>query len=348
MAACGSDDEDDTAAAQTEGTTAEGEAAADTGDCAPLEATETVTLGSSSTLSIATSIQAQGNGYYEDEKIEIKNESFASGQDVIALVGRGQLDAALGGLSANYFSAVAQGVEVYAVGSNGRLNPDDLAAGLFVRSELLDDGTVEDIADLKGKTIAFPGNYGSAAAYYTDLILQQGGIGVTDMTQTPLSYADMPTAFENGSIDAAFVGSPFAAAIEEAGTGRRIGDQTVLAGQDVVAIFLGPNLIEDRPAVGCALLRANIRAAREALAPGANQRDETVKAFVEIGQFPEDLVRSTPDYIYDDTLDLNPESIESMQQLFIDAGVLELDEPMAYEDVVPVEFRDQVIASLED
>src|SRR3546814_2438314 len=93
---------------------------------------------------------------------------------------------------------------------------------------------------------------------YTTLfrsILEQGGLSVTDMEQTPLSYADMPTAFENGSIDAAYVGSPLAAAIEESDVGRRIGHQTVLADEDVVAIFLGPNLLEDRPAVGSALLR---------------------------------------------------------------------------------------------
>lgn len=342
-AACGGDDDDGSAAAQDPGDRTEEPG----GICAPLESTETVTLGSSSTLSIGSSVQAQGNGYYEDENIEIKNESFASGQDVIALVGRGQLDAALGGLSANYFSAVSQGVEVWAVGSNGRLNPDDLASGFFVRSDLLDDGTVKEISDLKGLTVAFPGNYGGAAAYYSDLILQQGGLRITDMEQTPLAYADMPTAFENKSIDAAFVGSPFAAAIEEAGSGRRIGDQTVLAGEDVVAIFLGPNLLEDRPAVGCALLRANIRAAREALAPGANEREETVRAFVEVGEFPEELVRSTPDYLYDDTLELNPDSIERMQELFIEAGVLDLDEPLPYEEVVPVDFRAEVVASLD-
>src|SRR3546814_12876093 len=76
------------------------------------------------------------------------------------------------------------------------------------------------------------------------------------------------------------------------------------------------NRLEDRPAGGCALLRANIRAAREALAPGANEREETVQAFVEVGEFPEELVRTTPDYIYEDTLELNPDSIEDMQQLF--------------------------------
>src|SRR3546814_19484183 len=105
---------------------------------------ENVTLGSSSTLSIGTSIQAQGNGYYEDENIEIKNESFASGQDVIALVGRGQLDAALGGRSANYISAKEQGVKVYAVGSNGRLHPENPATGISVPPARRDDGHAKD------------------------------------------------------------------------------------------------------------------------------------------------------------------------------------------------------------
>src|SRR3546814_16004605 len=99
------------------------------------------------------------------------------------------------------------------------------------------------------------------------------------MEQTPLSYADMPTAFENGSIDAAYVGSPFAAAIEESDVGRSIGDQPVLAGDDVVAPFLGPKLLVDRPALGLAPPRAHIAAARDALAPGPNQPWEQVQGW---------------------------------------------------------------------
>src|SRR3546814_9016338 len=63
LATCGSDSDED-AAADTDAEAPAGEATGDAaaeGDCAPLESMENVTLGSSSTLSIGTSIQAQGN-----------------------------------------------------------------------------------------------------------------------------------------------------------------------------------------------------------------------------------------------------------------------------------------------
>jgi hypothetical protein len=98
--------------------------------------------------------------------------------------------------------------------------------------------------------------------------------------------------------------------------------------------------------VGCAFLRANILAGRGPLAPGANQREATVQAFVKAG-LPEDLVRSTPDYTYDPTLEVSRATVERMQQLYMDVGVLKLDAPLPYEKVVPQDFRQQVVASLD-
>jgi NitT/TauT family transport system substrate-binding protein len=314
-------------------------------DCAPLDTPTDITVGSSSTVAIATSLQAEGNGLYEKENLRVRNETFQSGQDMIALVGRGQLDAGIGGFSANYFSAVSQGVEVYLVGSQGRLNPADLASGFYVRSQLLDDGTVTSVADLRGKNIAFPGNNGSGAAYLASLLLAQGGVSLNDIQQTPLTYADIPAALANGSIDAAWIGSPFSKAVERDGTGRRIGDQSVFATEDLAAIYIGPNFLRDNQRAGCAFLRANIMAGRGPLAPGANQRPETVAAFVAAG-LPEDLVRSTPDYTYEPTLEVSRETVERMQKLYMEVGVLKLDAPLPYEQVVPEDFRQQVIASL--
>lgn len=315
-------------------------------DCTPLDAPVDITVGSSSTVAIATSLQAEGNGLYAREKLNVHNETFQSGQDMIALVGRGQLDAGIGGFSANYFSAVAQGVEVYLVGSQGRLNPTDLASGFYVRSQLLDDGTVRSVADLRGKNVAFPGNSGSGAGYLAGLLLAQGGVSLNDIRQTPLTYADIPAALANGSIDAAWVGSPFSKAVERDGTGRRIGDQSVFAKEDLAAIYIGPNFLRDKQRAGCAFLRANIMAGRGPLAPGANKRAATVAAFVAAG-LPEDLVRSTPDYAYDPTLDVSRGTVERMQKLYTEAGVLDLDAPLPYEQVVPLDFRRQVIASLD-
>lgn len=314
-------------------------------DCTPLDAPEPITVGSSATVAIATSLQAEGNGQYAREKLQVRNETFQSGQDIVALIGRGQLDAGLGGFSANYFSAVAQGVEVYLVGSQGRLNPADLASGFYVRSQLLDEGAVRSVADLRGRNVAWPGNNGSGAAYLASLLLAQGGLTLNDVRQTPLTYGDMPAAMANGSVDAVWVGSPFAEAIERDGTGRRIGDQSVFAGEDLAAIFIGPNLTRDRPRAGCAFLRANILAARGPLAPGANQRDATVAAFA-AGGLPESLVRSTPDYVYDPNLEVSSGTVERMQRLYMDVGVLDLDAPLPYDRVVLQDYRRQVLDSL--
>src|SRR3546814_7038549 len=79
LAACGSDSDED-AAADTDAEAPAGEATGDAaaeGDCAPLESMENVTLGSSSTLSIGTSIQAQRSEEHTSELQSLMRISYA-------------------------------------------------------------------------------------------------------------------------------------------------------------------------------------------------------------------------------------------------------------------------------
>jgi NitT/TauT family transport system substrate-binding protein len=331
------------------GTSEDGDSNARAGDfCKPLSKTEKVTLGASPSLGIATSLQAQGGGYYDAEKLDVDSSAFNTGQDVIALVGRGQLDAALVGFSANLFSAIDQGVDVRVVSSNGRQTAEHPSTAVYVRSDLIKDGTVKDISDLKGLKFGFPGSVGSAGSYYSGLVLKEGGLSLDDVEQVPLAPADTQTAFQTKSIDAALAVSPFTTALDSSGVAQSIDSHGVLADQDVVGLVLGPNLLDKRPEVGCALLRANVEAARKELAPGYSKDPEVVQRFVDLADFPKELVQGTPEYVYDNTLAVNEQTIKDMQEVFIDQGALPLKAPLAYDKVVDTSFHEAMVASLDD
>ncbi|WP_433503123.1 ABC transporter substrate-binding protein [Pseudonocardia halophobica] len=314
--------------------------------CAPLAQREHVRIGVAEALSLGTPFQAAGGGWNDEQNLDVEMVVFPSTQEAVALVGVGQLDAAIGGMSANLFSAIDSGVDVRVVGGMGALDAANLPSGLFVRSDLVEDGSVRSVADLKGRSVAYSGTTGSPASWYVSLLLQQGGLALDDVRGTRLSYPDMPTALQNGQVDAAFVSSPFAAQVEEQGLGRRVGDHSVIAGHTNVGIVLGPNLLEQRSDVGCALVRANMRAAAQELTPGYSTRQEVVDAFVTYAHMPADLVRSTPEYLYSPTLDVRPETLQSMQEIFIAGGSLDLAAPLPYERVVDVPFHDAVVASI--
>ncbi|MCM2387588.1 ABC transporter substrate-binding protein [Streptomyces albipurpureus] len=334
VTACGTGDDD-------------GATQARTGDyCKPLAKTEKVTFGATPSLAFGTPSQAEGGGHYKSAKLEVKTSTFSTGQDVIALVGRGQLDAAMVGFPANIFSAIDQGVDVRIVSSAGQMTAKSPTTVLFVRSDLMKKGTVSKISDLKGLRIGMPGGPGSAAFYVTGQGLEKGGLKLSDVKNVTLAPADMLTALQTKSIDAALVTAPFDSAVEKSGVAQPLDTQGALVGLQTGGIIMGPNLLKKRPEVGCAFLKAHIEAARKELAPGYSKNPKTVDSFVELGKFPRSLVETTPEYAYDDTLTVDKDKLNGMQSLFIEQGSLELKSPLAYGKVVDVPFRDQVVRSL--
>ncbi|MCM2387600.1 ABC transporter substrate-binding protein [Streptomyces albipurpureus] len=315
--------------------------------CKPLAKTEKVTFGSSPALAFGTSVQAEGGGHYKNAKLDVKASTFSTGQDVIALVGRGQLDAAMVGFPANVFSAIDQGVDVHIMSSDGQMTAQNPSTAMFVRSDLMKDGKVARISDLKGLRLGLPGGPGSAAFYMSGLVMEKGGLKLGDVKNVTLAPADMMTAFQTKSIDAALVTAPFDSAVEKSGVAQVLDSQGSLVRVQVGGLIMGPNLLKKRPDIGCAFLKAHIEAARKELAPGYSKRPEVVNRFVELGKFPRPLVESTPEYVYDNTLAVDRAKLEGMQSMFIEQGSLKLKAPLPYDKVVDVQLRDQVVKSLD-
>ncbi|MGW6460615.1 ABC transporter substrate-binding protein [Streptomyces sp. NPDC055078] len=336
VAGCGAPDDSGSGTVKADGDT-----------CKPLTKTEKVVIGGSSSLGYGTSVQARAGGHYTAEKLEVETKNFATTQDTIALVARGEIDAALGGFSANLFSAISQGMDVRLVSSNGMATAENPPSGVFVRKDLVDSGKVEDIADLKGRSLGFTGTTGSPASFLVSTLLGGGGLKLTDVKATKISSSDAEAAMGNKRIDASFATTPYATSIVKNGAGVRIGDYKLVANVSTGGIVLGPNLLKKRPDVACALLRANVLSAREALGPGYSKRAETVEAFVKYADFPKEFVESSPEYVYDPTLDIPPASMEAMQKVFIEQGALDLDAPLPYEKVVDVGLRKAMVASLD-
>ncbi|MEI5682617.1 ABC transporter substrate-binding protein [Mesorhizobium sp. CCNWLW179-1] len=215
-------------------------------ECKPLAETEDVTVGIALSLSIATPLQAEGAGRYAEQNLEVDTQVFKTSQDAVALVAAGQLDVMIGGLSANIFNGIASGLPLAVVAANGHFGTEP-PSGFFVRSELLDSGEVKTMADLKGRTVAFPGAAGSGAAYFAEIMLEQGQLGYADIKHANLGYADMQVAFENGAIDAGWVTSPYMVPTRDSGAARLFGDLAVAGNQTAVGILFGEALLKERP-----------------------------------------------------------------------------------------------------
>ena len=79
--------------------------------------------------------------------------------------------------------------------------------------------TATSLADLRGKTFAIPSRYSNQNLVLQKLLEDQG-VALSDIEIVELPPPQMPSALAGGSIDAYFIGEPFAARAELDGTGR--------------------------------------------------------------------------------------------------------------------------------
>jgi NitT/TauT family transport system substrate-binding protein len=79
--------------------------------------------------------------------------------------------------------------------------------------------TAKTIRDLRGKTFARPSKFSNQFLVISKLMTDEG-MNIDDINFVDMAPPDMPSALAAGAIDAYFVGEPFAAKAELAGTGR--------------------------------------------------------------------------------------------------------------------------------
>jgi len=181
--------------------------------------------------------------------ITVEWTQFQAGQQMIPLVGSGQLDVASGGVSAGLINAVAQDIPLRIVADEGYIAPNSRWQGIVVRKALVDNGTFAGCPSYKGLRVAnvTDGNTGHIVLART---LGECGLELSDIDVVLMSFGDMMVAFQNGAIDAAFMIEPFLTrGVEE---GLFVMTKTgweAYPGQQGAVVLYGPQFIADRRAV---------------------------------------------------------------------------------------------------
>jgi NitT/TauT family transport system substrate-binding protein len=311
--------------------------------CGPITPAKTLTVGMFPSLGLGTSVVAKAKGYYAAEGLDVQVQQITNDSDSIALLATGKLDAVITGMNANILNAIDTGFDVHPVAAQGTGRPGDVPSGFYVSSKLIDSGAVKTPADLRGRRIGIPGALGHAASYLVGLFLQQGGLALKDVQWVNINQADMSQAFASGAVDAGFIATPFNAIVDQDGTGKRFGDQDLLANRTQAAIFMGPNLLGD-PKVAASFLRANMRATTD-LQGDYRTKPDVESAFVAAGFKPE-TIKAIPAYQYDPGLPLSDSTLTGMQQMFADAGVLQGGKVIPFADLTRENLRQAAVQSM--
>jgi len=299
----------------------------------------TIRVGHTTDLSNAPIYIAEAKGYFADEGVEVQDESITSGATGMSLVAAGQIEVLQAGLSAGYFNIVQQGLALTIVGG-GAVVPDPataggpVPAGLLVRKELVDDGTVASVADLKGLKVGVPGGPGAALAYYTDEVLRSAGLSLADVQIQNVGVADTETALQSGAIDASIGVEPFAT--QAVNDGVAVDFAPVPVGDGVAAMIYNTDFSSTPAATG--YYRAMVRASCDLVGADAKS-PETLSILSEALGVPEDQIAATPFYAFE--IPPGVENVEKMQKLWVGNGQTEYTELLPIDRLINDSFAKQ-------
>jgi NitT/TauT family transport system substrate-binding protein len=232
---------------------------------APSGPRKPIKVGTLPTIGNAPFIIAQQRGYFAAEGLDVELVSFASGAEIVAPLGTGQIDAGNSITpSAGLVNAVARNVSIKIVASNGTIKANRNIADIVVRTPLQPGNEPVDLATL-GRPIR-------AAAAAEGLVphaillreAEKAGLAFSDVSMTFLALPDINAAMSSGNLDVAASGEPLITIGVQQGFFKRWKRMADLyPDMPYSNLLYGPNLLERDRDAGEALMRAYLRGVRD-------------------------------------------------------------------------------------
>jgi NitT/TauT family transport system substrate-binding protein len=311
---------------------------------APLDPPEKVVVAYVPIMKFATLYVAAERGFFEKYGLDVQIESVKSGTEIIAFLTQGKTD--VGGIAivASTWNAWSQGMELRII-APGALEPKkNSPTKLLVRKDLVDEGKVKDVSDLKGLTVAMAGGPGSGGEYLASKGLERGGLTLADVEMVRIGNADMPAAFENKSIDAGLLGSPYADQAIAAGHAVPIAED-LTPGVMTVAFVGSSKFINERPEVAKRFVLAQMEAAR-AMQGDDYLSPENVAAYLTYVNTTEEALRKGVPVIYDPNQTISIEGLGDIERVHRENGRVEYTEPVDLSKVVDTTFVEFALSVL--
>ena len=161
------------------------------------ENTETVKIGYLPTDHDAALFVANATGMFKDEGIDVEFYEYNNGGDMMSAMASGELDVGYVGITPVIYS-ISKGVPVKIVA--GAQNE---GSGLLSHSS-----SVKSITDLKGKTIATPGE-ASIQSVLLKYDLKKHGLSTSDIESPTMKVSSMNDALKTDGIDAMLTYEPY-------------------------------------------------------------------------------------------------------------------------------------------
>jgi NitT/TauT family transport system substrate-binding protein len=288
-------------------------------------------IGGLPTLGLAPVVIGLARGYFNQEGLLVELVSFNSETEILTALTAGQIDAAVSVTpSAGLVSAVARGLEVKIVASNGTLAPHRNIGNILVRKDLAPPSGFLDWKTLKPPIRAAATAEGSLPHAIVLLEAEKAGFKITDVSMSFLGLPQMNAALQSAQLDIAASAEPLVTLAEQQGgavRGREMSDDFPAVPYSVMVY--GRNLLNRDPEGGLRLMRAYLQGVSdyEAAFNKGLARDELLRAIAT--QFGADAALFTAvqyggglAYI-DPTGAINVETLQPMLDLWVRTGLVQ-------------------------
>lgn len=230
---------------------------------APLDPPVTLRVGTNEITGDAGIFVALSRGYFKAEGLNVELQPFDTAVKQIAPLAAGQLDIAVGAISASLFNAIARGIPMKIVSEKGSAFEGRSASAFTVRKDLVDSGRYKTFRDLKGLKVAISAR-GNSPHVQLGRILDGAGLKEEDIELVTMAFPQMNVAFETRAIDAAMFQEPFTSrAVAQGLIARPVLVWEIYPRHTVGVILYGPDLVARKAEAGRRFMAAYLRGARD-------------------------------------------------------------------------------------
>ncbi len=272
-------------------------------------------------------------GYFAAEHITIESGAFAGAQETVSALATGQLDVSMGAISAGFFNAQAQGLDLRAVAALGIQPQGVIATPPVVAKDL--GGVIKSGKDFKGRKVAV-NVPGSIPEYLTTIILERYGMTMKDVDETVLGFPQQVIAFKNKAIDVGFLPEPFATTALKAGTVEIIKPEAAIGAGDITTmVFFSGKFMRERPDVGVRFLHAVARAAHETQGD-YNRKPEYSTLLAKATGLKPEAIADANSFAFDPNLDIAKfeDSLRHQERVHMQNGRLNYKTPLPMDRLI--------------
>lgn len=164
-------------------------------------------------------------GLFEKAGFKLDRQRMSSAPNLITALATGQVEVAGISITPGLFTAPQQNINIKVVGDKQSLRPGFSATRLIIRSDLAKATEAENMAALKGKSVAVSAKSSSVYMLLVDLLTKHK-MKPEDIKVVELSYPNMLPALTSKAIDACIHLEPFLSRSLKAGVAKLVSDLT--------------------------------------------------------------------------------------------------------------------------